>query len=491
MRETLRTRMGWLHGWVGFLCGLCLLCIFVTGTLTVFDTEITLWMQPEIRVRTYTPPTETALHAAAQLLRDQQARGIQSFLNLPSRRSPTLQVLHFNGHEFTGDVLDPHSGARIPTRETAGGKFFYDFHYTLRSADMGGVRIVDILTLALLVAAGSGVVIHLRALLPDLVMLRLSVSPIRSWLDAHLLAGVLFLPFIIMCSYTGILVHADRLFPWQPAVGHHHHGGKGGRQGHGPSTPATTLLPVPPLTPLLATARENLQGRECGFILFAPDRLTISASDASGPYLSRDHVDFSLPDGHPLGTTLNRGEIASTMQLMRGLHYARFAPPGLRWLYFISGLSATAVMATGLVLFLMKRRRKSGHLMAFRVAEGLTITTVSGLPLGVLAFLWGNRLLPPALSGRDGWEIAIFFTVWGLCLLHGAARSLSGHAPSGWREELGGIVVLGCGLPLLDILTAPGAWMTCPGIHAGVAAISLLAAFTALYARRRIAGDRA
>lgn len=439
------------------------------------------------------PPTETALHEAAQMLRSQQVLGIQAFLNLPSRRSPTLQILHYNGHEFTGDVLAPRTGAVIPARETAGGKFFYDFHYTLRSAGIGGVRIVDILALALLVAVGSGIVIHLRALLPDLVMLRLSVSPIRSWLDAHLLAGVLFLPFTIMCTYTGILVHADRLFPWQPSIGHHHHGGGTARPGPNLSTPhpAPALLPVPPLAPLLATARENLQGRECGFILFAPDRLSISASDASSPYLSRDHVDFSLPDGRLLGTTINHGEIAATMQLMRGLHYARFTPPALRWLYFISGLSATAVIATGLVLFLMKRRRKSGHLAAFRVAEGLTISTLAGLPVGVLAFLWGNRLLPPALPGRDMWEIEVFFTVWGLCLLHGLGRSVSGHAPSGWREQLGGIVVLGCGLPLLDILTAPGVWMTCPGIHAGVGAISVLAAFTALCAGRRVAGDRA
>lgn len=486
-RETLRTRMGWLHGWVGFLCGLCLACIFATGTLTVFDTELTRWMQPEITVNTDVAPTDTALREAVRIVRSQQAQGVSAFLNLPSHRFPALQVLHYNGHEFIGDVLDPRSGALIPARETAGGKFFYDFHYTLRSADISGVRIVNILGVGLLVAVVSGIVIHLRALLPDLVMLRLSVPPLRSWLDGHLLAGVLFLPFMVMCAYTGVLVHADRLFPAQPAAAHHH--GGPGHHGHGHGQPlpdAAALLPVPPLGPLLAQARESMQGRDCGFILFAADRITISASDAAGPYMSRDHVDFSLPDGRLLATTLNQGRVATTMQLVRGLHYARFAPPGLRWLYFISGMAGTAVITTGLVVFLMKRRRKSGHLVAFRLAEGVTISVTAGLPFSMLVYLWANRLLPPALPGRDMWEIDLFFTAWGLCLLHGMGRALTRHAASGWREQLGGIGVLGCGLPLLDILTAPGAWAACPSLHAAVAGVSLLAGSVALYATRRV-----
>ncbi|WP_180537865.1 PepSY domain-containing protein, partial [Acetobacter orientalis] len=50
--------MGWLHSWLGLLAGLVLTCIFATGTLSVFDTEITHWMQPEIPLTA--PPTLTA-----------------------------------------------------------------------------------------------------------------------------------------------------------------------------------------------------------------------------------------------------------------------------------------------------------------------------------------------------------------------------------------------------------------------------------------------
>ncbi|POF62985.1 hypothetical protein CFR73_10105 [Novacetimonas maltaceti] len=484
MRETLRTRMGWLHTWIGFVCGLVLACICATGTLAVFDTEITRWMQPEIDIPAGTPLTDAALDAAAARVREQQARGIFAFLNLPSARMPVLEVLHYNGHEFTGDVLDPRTGAPIAARATAGGKFFYNFHYTLRGGGTIGVGIVNILALGLLVSVGAGIIIHLRALLPDLVMLRLSGSRIRSWLDAHLLGGVLFLPFTVMMAYTGILVHADTILPARlpmvaapkPAAAP-------------PSRPAPPLPMVAHLRPLLETARTNLGGRECGFILFSPDRLSISASDASGPFLTRDHVDFALPDGRLLGTTLTRRPIATTLQLMHGLHYARFAPPALRWLYFISGLGATATIATGLVLFLMKRRRQSGHRVAFRIAEGLAIATITGLPIGILSFLWANRMLPAGRPGRDMAEITMFLGIWAACALHGVLRSCQGLPMRGWREQLAIIALLGCGVPAMDAMTGMTAWRHAPALHGGVGAMAFLCGLGGLYAMRRTGGD--
>ncbi|MDT8871441.1 PepSY-associated TM helix domain-containing protein [Komagataeibacter rhaeticus] len=81
-----------------------------------------------------------------------------------------------------------------------------------------GILAVDIPAIGLLVAIGSGLVIHIRALLPDIVLLRLSATRLRAWLDAHLLTGVLFLPFMVMITYTGVLVHVDRLLPAIPVT---------------------------------------------------------------------------------------------------------------------------------------------------------------------------------------------------------------------------------------------------------------------------------
>ncbi|MBE7728465.1 PepSY domain-containing protein [Komagataeibacter sp. FXV3] len=488
MRETLRTRMGWLHGWAGFLVGLLAVCIFMTGTLSVFDTEITRWMQPENQVPANAPLTGTALNAASSLIHEQQVHGASVFLTLPSARSPTIDVLHYDGRQFVGTLLDPRTGTPVPVRATMGGTFFFSFHYTLLEGTTG-TRIVNIVGVILLVAIGSGIVIHIRALVPDIIRLRLSAARLRGWLDAHLLVGVLFLPFTIMIIYTGVLVNVGLILPATPLTDLFVH--------EKPQTiPASDTraapdipLPLPPLAPLLATARNSLQGRDAGFILFSPDHLSIYASDASGPFLTRDHVDFHLPDGHLLGTTTTPGHIAHTMQVMHGLHYARFACLDLRWLYFVSGLCATAMIASGLVLFLMKRRSRSGHRIGFRVGESLTITTLTGLPVSILAFLWCNRLLPASMVGRDRMEVACFLGIWILCTGH-ASLCASGRCMNrAWGPQLRLIALLGGGLPVLDILACPRAVYNLPAIHAAIDGTGLLAAVIALSVRRRLEGD--
>ncbi|MGY6769034.1 PepSY-associated TM helix domain-containing protein [Komagataeibacter sp. NFXK3] len=476
MRETLRTRLGWLHGWLGYGAGLVLTCIFATGSVAVFNMEITRWMQPEVQLAAPAPPSPPALDAAARLVAAGQARGVSAFIALPSARSPTLDVLHYNGHEFVGARLDPATGAVIPARITAGGGLFYNFHHTLFLGPQMGTIIVNIAGMALLVAVVSGVVIHIHALVPDIIMLRLSAARLRAWLDAHLLAGVLFLPFIVMMAYTGVLVKADMIVP-------------------APARPMQANAPAPapmpdmtqlPLAPLLAQARASLPGQAPGFILFAPQRVSISASDASSAFLTRDHADFSLPGGRPLPVDTTATPIARTMQFMHGLHYARFAPPGLRWLYFLSGLCGTAVMASGLVLFVMKRRRHAGHRWAHRLADGLNVAVIAGLPAAMLAFLEGNRLVPASLPGREDWETRIFFSVWALCALHALFQALRGQARLAWRAQLGLVGLLGAALPVLDVLGCPAAFRALPMLHMAVDGMGSGAAIMALYARHRL-----
>lgn len=477
MRETLRTRLGWLHGWLGYVAGLVLTCVFATGSVAVFDTEITRWMQPEVLWATPAPPTAIALDAAARMVACEKAHGMLAFVVLPGRRSPTLDVLHYNGHEFVGARLDPTSGVLIPARATVGGGLFYNVHHTLYLPAQTGTVIVSIAGIALLVAIVSGIVIHIHALVPDIVMLRLSAARLRAWLDAHLLAGVLFLPFMAMMAYTGVLVKADTTLPGPPYVA---------QLRASPSRTPVQANIYPPLGPLLAQARASLPGQEPGFILFASDGVHIFAGDASSAFLTRDHADFSLPDGRALPVNTAATPIARTMQLMHGLHYARFAPLELRWLYFLSGLCATTVMASGLVLFVMKRCRHAGHRRAHRLADGLNIAVIVGLPAAMLGLLWGNRLVPAHLNGREDWEIGIFFTVWGLCALHALFHALRGQAHLAWRAQLGLAGLLGGSLTILDLLCCPAAFRALPGLHLAVDGMALWAGVTAIYARGKL-----
>ena len=94
-----------------------------------------------------------------------------------------------------------------------------------------------------------------------------------------------------------------------------------------------------------------------------------------------------------------------------------FAGPVLRWVYFFFGLAGTAVIGTGLVMWLGKRQlkhAKSGtQPFELRLVEVLNIASMSGLVLGVVAFFWANRLLPAGMAERSDWEVQSVFITWG------------------------------------------------------------------------------
>lgn len=47
-QEGPRQSMSWLHTWASLVLGWLLYAIFVTGTLSFFQNEITVWMKPEL-----------------------------------------------------------------------------------------------------------------------------------------------------------------------------------------------------------------------------------------------------------------------------------------------------------------------------------------------------------------------------------------------------------------------------------------------------------
>ncbi|PMV71885.1 PepSY-associated TM helix domain-containing protein, partial [Pseudomonas sp. GW123-5C08] len=136
-----------------------------------------------------------------------------------------------------------------------------------------------------------------------------------------------------------------------------------------------------------------------------------------------------------------------------GLHMGHFAGPVLRWLYFICGLAGTAMIGTGLVIWLGKRQLKhlKSNVMPFelRLVEVLNIASMSGLMIAIAAFFWANRLLPVTFAERSDWEVQTFFIAWGVSLLHAILR----RGRQGWVEQLSVGALLFIAIPLLNALT--------------------------------------
>nr|WP_246495655.1 PepSY-associated TM helix domain-containing protein [Ameyamaea chiangmaiensis] len=463
-----------MHAWLGFLGGVVLFAIFLSGSLAVFDAEITRWMQPDAPVASSLDPSPEALRAVAAQLDREWKRYPSAFLTLPGRRAPGLHILHYDGHVFSGPVFDVRDGHSVPLRRTDGGRLFFDLHFTLRGGTVPGVVLVDLAALVMLVGVVSGMALHCRALWADMLTFRPGAARVRAWLDMHLLTGVLFLPFVAMITYTGIALDPEPVFPVAGRV-----------EAETPAPrPAVTPEPLDVVLPRVVRDAASTFGPDgAGFVLFAPQIISVYRADGRQLAMTRDRLDFARDDGHRLAAAGGHDEARGVIS---GLHMAQWASWPVRWLYFLSGLAGTALIGTGLVIFLMKRRDRFHALRVYRVGEGMTLATVIGLPLACSGYLYANRLLPPRLANRAALETDLFLMLWLGWTIVACVGALRQVARPLWRAGLVGLGGALVTLPLLDVCTRPVAGAVPTGVVAGVDGCALVVGVAALLTARRI-----
>ncbi|GBQ22051.1 putative iron-regulated membrane protein [Acetobacter estunensis NRIC 0472] len=440
MTPVLRARLSWLHRWTALVAGWIVFAIFFTGTLSLFDAELTRWMQPEsAEILPEQPLSDQALEHAMQILRDDERQGKPSaFLSLPSARDPLLHIFRYDGHALIGPALNPRDGRLIATRQTEGGAFFFNFHYTLRLPSPWGEYLVALTTFFLSLLILSGVLLHLSRLIPDYFTLRLHAATPRCLLDLHVLTGTAMLPFHIMITWTGLFLLGNIAFPLishdaaplPPAVVEHHH------------------LPTFLLAPLVHKT-ERLTGNAVTYILFSAEHIAIYSLRPDSLSIHDTPMTFDNVTGQAVAPPPpDRVERAEA--LLTGLHMAHTMGPVLRWLWFLGGLAATVMVASGLVFHTARRRASARQLTSPRL-ERLNAGIMSGLVFASLAYLWTNRLIPYDWKDRSMLEITTLFVLWGstALLAFGLPRAVL------WSVPLALTALAGLGIPLLDLLTGP------------------------------------
>ncbi|EWC41378.1 PepSY-associated TM helix domain-containing protein [Stutzerimonas stutzeri] len=492
--RTITQSMAWLHTWCGLLLGWVLFAIFLTGTLAVFDKEISWWMQPELTDQAQSPAA--AANVAQRWLTEHHPEESNWNISLPTQRSPDLGVsVGERRRGAAGTHLDPLTGETVEARETVGGNFFFHFHYTLHMPRLIGIWVVGFAAMAMLVALISGIIIH-KKIFKEFFTFRPAKGQ-RSWLDGHNASAVLLLPFHLMITYTGLVIFflvympaaVDALYEGdrqayfretQPARAAEQPTRGGGRGGQPTLAPAAPMLA---LGDIVRRAEAHYgAGMIGGLAVSNPGRA--NAQVTARPVLG-NRIELTKGEGMTFsgvtGELIQAPEPSRTSQLtqrvMAGLHFAQFGGYPMRWLYFICGLVSCAMIATGLVLYVVKQRKQAKANPHFlRVVESLNVAVVAGLSLACVALLWSNRLLPAELANRQGWELRLFFGVWALSWLHAWLRK----PVQAWRDQLSTAAMLALGLPLLELMTVDAAL---DGIRqsvlAAVFAMGLLAGWTA------------
>lgn len=372
-----------IHSWSGLLFGWILFAVFLTGTLTVFDKEITQWMQPEVlELSLYEPDVQRDGAFLTNLVSHPDDLKTQ----LASHSSVYTVKLQTN-RSFAGQTIDPRTGKMVIIRDTQGGDFFYHFHHGLLLG-FPGAWIVSTAGIGMLVTLFTGLGVY-RPGIKDLIVAGPRPFPKRAWLQSHNLIGTIAFPFALVITVTGLMIS------WS---------------------------------------------------IYMPTELQI-LSDKGG-----------------------------VLSLFSDLHFVQFGGVGMRWFYFLMGLAASVMIATGMVLWTNKRRNvpfERSSVVQTRVIDSLNVATMTGLLVSLAAFFWVNRVLPLALIERSFWEIRCFFLVWCLSFSHSFLR---GGSVLAWKDQLYVSALLLGLLPVLNVLTTNShLFVTIPKGQWAVAAVDLTA----------------
>jgi uncharacterized iron-regulated membrane protein len=159
--------MSWLHTWSSLILGWLLYAIFVTGTLSFFQNEISIWMKPELHqsLNNHNPVQQTEL--ALNYLQEHAPNASAWTINLPNDRQTTLELSWpkqgSGGENRRGGerrTLDAVTGEEIHARKHKVEVFYIVSTLNYAMPRTWARWIVGIATMFMLVAIISGIITH-------------------------------------------------------------------------------------------------------------------------------------------------------------------------------------------------------------------------------------------------------------------------------------------------------------------------------------------
>ncbi|MBJ9371614.1 PepSY-associated TM helix domain-containing protein [Acinetobacter sp. TGL-Y2] len=524
-----RQSMSWLHTWASLILGWLLYAIFLTGTLSFFQSEISVWMKPEthqsVPSTSQLQQTQVALNYLQKNYPDAGSWTIQ----LPNSRQTTTELnIRKQGEDLQARrggeriTIDSATGQVIEARDTRGGGFLYRFHFELYGVDRIWARwLVGLATMLMFVAIISGIITH-KKIFKDFFTFR-SGKGQRSWLDAHNATAVFALPFHIMITFSGLLLLMFMFMPWginqvyedrqeffqemrggvqqnntrnratenrngtantaqgqsgqaQQTAGNEQrsHGERRAKHQQEAGQPAV----LTDLAPIIANAQTQWKDNPIASIQIIAPNTTNASIELRALYAKSviqrgvyPVLKFDGVTGKNISDDLQARNTSVPMgiyNVVTVLHEARGLDLTFRWLLFFSGVLGTLMVATGLILWCVKRapqQQKQGYKsFGYRFVEVMNIAAVIGLPIACAAYFYANRFIPFEVEARLNWEIRAFFIAWLATLIYAAIRP---HRQA-WLELLMLATVTYALLPLINFMTggqalwnsiANGQWM--------------------------------
>lgn len=396
------------HAALGLLAGGLLYLIALSGMLVVIGERWQRWEQPAVAESAVMSPdaVQAAVATKAAIDRGKPA-STHLYVKMPTADLPRTVVTSDHGAIYVD-----RDGQSAGAEAHAWTEFLINLHTYLHLPMTVGIILVGALGVMLAALAVTGVVAHPR-IIRDAFRLRARGNRQLAQADWHNRLGVWTLPFVVTLALTGAIIGlssvgadllgkryfgGDTLAAYGPIFGEEHPVDKRPAPLPDVAAPLRHMAAAfPAATPTYVTIHDPAtRGQNIQLLADHQRRLIYGEAyhfDAAGRYEGR----LGLSDG-PLG----RQAAAS----LYNLHFGKFGGLPIQLAYIAFGLALCVVTATGMSLWLQKRRRRglpSPHL------EGFWTMVVWATPVLVVASLWlravggaGMPLVPAFWIGLAG-----------------------------------------------------------------------------------------
>ncbi|WPO66022.1 PepSY-associated TM helix domain-containing protein [Acinetobacter haemolyticus] len=452
-----RQSMAWLHAWTGLIFGWLLFAIFLMGTSSYYRHHINLWMQPQLAE--YQINQDTAIQTATQYLEKNASDAKSWFFSVANQEQPVNKIYWEKADgAYESRTLDANTGQELQLSATQGGEFFYRFHYQLYGMPvLIGRLIASLAAFVMLIVLISGIITH-KKIITDFFTLRTFKSQ-RSWLDFHNVSSVVALPFFLTITFTGLAIFfylylplgMKKLYPDNPYQYFTEIRTITETQ---KSNAAPQPLEAVTVAELLKQVRQQWGDQALATIEAKnpnTDQAIITFKQLEDRSITLDQAQISFNHtGKILTNTRNNSPIATLNFGVYSLHMATFAQPILRLAFFFSGILGCLMIASGLLLWSLKRQiqNKSNQFhFGYYLVDRLNIATLIGLPIAMLSYLFANRFVHIS-ENTPNYEIYTFFSVW----LFSFIVALFTKKQYLWKSQIAVFGLLAISLPIYDFI---------------------------------------
>lgn len=417
-------RLYGLHSWAGIVLGWFMFVVAWTGTAALFVEEIITFEDPSLRlaVPQIAPDIEPAV-AAMHAELSEIGRIDYFIVDFPRPHTPFYRLRGGAVEQGAGlqrfeRKLHPITGDDLVNRGEGAAHWMLEFHTNLMIPGNIGRAIVGLAGIVWGLAIATGLFIHGK-LIREFFTLRLDRSQRLKWQDSHKVMGVLTLLFSIMIAFTGAFLGIIAILAPIIAV----IAFKGDTESLIDAVVGKATEPAGVQAQMLTM--EEVQAITHPRIEDTPYRVLITNyGDAAAQFdvLFFEDTQMAttaiLPVSGVTGAPLPRPRLTDpqaanrVVNAMSPLHFGTYGGIALKWLYAVLGLFMCIISATGIMLWIERRRHSAEGRKSDAFYEALSRLNTGiclGFPFATVALLAFDALYFGAEAARLFWTGVAYF----------------------------------------------------------------------------------